>query len=523
MKRASAWVLWLAGCGAAVGCQGLIGGEGDGEGGVPAPAACSGACMGASGLMRLSRTEYLHAVEAVFGSVALDPAQLPFDASVGPFTANDGPLTESDVSDYHQAAWSIAEELAPALAGECDATSCVSHLLSSYGEALFRRPITDADLAAYGELFDWSMSSDTLTASVELVVATMLEAPDFLYRVEHAADGDAPTQLRGIEVANRLALFLWQEGPDATLRAAAAAGDLDAADGVRAHARRMLDDPRADRAIASFHAEWLGIVDIPDIDAALAGAMRNESERFAVDVFRNQGGRLETLFTGEHTSVDDVLAAHYGVAAGDDVVVPGHVGILTHASVLLRYGSASYTRPVRRGDMLLSRVLCHSVGVPPPDALDQAEEANAELPDGLSDRDRLAAVTGESPCNGCHSVINPAGYVFEGFDQLGRHRTADAYGNPIDSSGSLADIGDLDATFDGPAELMPALAKSATASACIGEQWVQFALHREIGSADDPAVAIAAQALGETGDLRELVVAIAGSDAFRYRLPRKVP
>lgn len=515
----------FASCLALVGCTGLIGSDdaGDLDPNRPNPDAqsCDGVCVGRSGMMRLTRVEYRHAVEAVFGTAAaVDVDRLPFDAKAGPFSANDTELTEPDVGDYNAAAWAIAARLANDLAAECDAATCVDHLLDTYGAALFRRPISEADRAGYHGLFEWSVSEDSLEASVELMVATMLQSPDFIYRVEPAEDGAAPTVLDGFAVATRLSLFLWREGPDATLREAALAGELDTVEGVERHARRMLADERAERAIADFHREWLALGEL-DGEPQLAEAMRRETESFAVDVFRHQEGRLSALLTGDRASVTEPLAAHYGVSPGEDVAVPGHVGILTHASVMSRYTSASYTRPVRRGDMLLSQVLCRELGTTPPDALEQAENESAELPADMSDRDKLDTITSGDACTGCHQVINPAGFVFEAYDQAGRYRTVDTSGRTIDASGTFDGFGDMDGDFDGPATLMPRLAESEALAACLSEQWMRFGLARMV--ADDDAVTVerVQRVLSETGDLREVIIAITKSDAFRYRWPRQ--
>ncbi len=510
------------------GCTGLIG-SGDGEGGAGKPGgpgsdelACVGNCIGESGMLRLTRQQFAYSVQAVFGSdVVVDQDRLPIDSTVGPFKANDGTVTEATLSAYQASAWVIAAQVAPALAASCSASTCASDLLEEYGQALFRRPITEEDTAAYGGLFTWSMGEDTLEASVEIVVATMLQAPEFIYRVERVGDELEPTALTGGEVAARLALFLWLEGPDEQLRVAAANGDLQTADGVVEQARRMLDDRRADRAISVFHRQWLGIEEIPDLDPALSAAMRAETEAFAVQVVRDGDGTLDELLTSTVATVTSPLAQHYGVGAGDNVEIPGRVGILTHGSVLSQYASASYTRPVRRGNMLLHQVLCQSLGTPPSDALDNANAAAGGLDDALSDRAKLAAITEVGTCANCHSLINPAGYVFENFDAMGVYREVDGQGNALDSSGAFSGMGDLDGAFDGPGEFMPRLAQSEVFGRCFSEQWFRFAMQREPSSDEDEALEAVFTGLVESGgQIRDVLIGVVATDAFRYRMPR---
>jgi Protein of unknown function (DUF1592)/Protein of unknown function (DUF1588)/Protein of unknown function (DUF1595)/Protein of unknown function (DUF1585) len=502
------------------GCIGLVGdddrrGAGSASDDDPnAPFSCSGVCVGESGMMRLTRSEYMHSVQAVFGDVVVDTKRLPADSFAGPFDANDTASTEQGIADYSAVAWDVGGQVAPAIAGACDESTCAGHIVDTYGEALLRRPLSDEERAEVASLFDWSAPSDGVQGAVELVVATLLQSPSFLYRVEAAADGDEPTRLRGMELATRLSLFLWSEGPDPALRAAALAGELDDDGQLAAHAQRLLEDPRGERAIRAFHRQWLSLDELP-FDATLAQAMRDESEGFALAVFAN-GGTFADLLMGSTSPVSDALASHYGVASGDAVEVPGHVGILSHASVMSRYTSVSYTRAIHRGDMLLTRVLCHDLGTPPPDAVDDAEETVEALTDDMTDREKLEVATGKPACAGCHEQLNPAGYVFESFDSDGRFRTHDAQDNAIDTSVDMVGLGGIDGGYAGLQDLMAVVAQDDKAVECLGDHWVTFALRRPMTAEDRGTV----QAAASTGALRDVLVALVTTDAFRYRLPR---
>ena len=76
-----------------------------------------------------------------------------------------------------------------------------------------------------------------------------------------------------------------------------------------------------------------------------------------------------------------------------------------------------------KGVFLRTNVLCDTIPPPPPGA-------NAKPPDlmpGMTTRESVEAIT-EMPgsiCAGCHTLaINPLGFATEGFDALGRFRTA---------------------------------------------------------------------------------------------------
>ena len=97
------------------------------------------------------------------------------------------------------------------------------------------------------------------------------------------------------------------------------------------------------------------------------------------------------------------------------------------------------------------------------------------------------------------------------------------HSRPVVTSGTLALGGDLDGAFATGDELLSKLPNSATVRGCFAEQYLKFALSRQ---ETDPADGCSVQALGKTfapsGDLKQLVVSIVGSDAFRLRLAEGV-
>src|SRR5690606_35213458 len=123
--------------------------------------------------------------------------------------------------------------------------------------------------------------------------------------------------------------------------------------GLEAQVERMLEDPKAAEAIASFHLQWLGVDEIdglekdgtvyPAFDGDLAAAMKAETAAFANYVIGQGDARLQTLLTQNVTVSDDPeLLALYGVTLpaghvpGDPIELPAseRAGLLTQASLL---------------------------------------------------------------------------------------------------------------------------------------------------------------------------------------------
>jgi len=234
------------------------------------------------------------------------------------------------------------------------------------------------------------------------------------------------------------------------------------------------------------------------------------------------------LLGAGYSLVDDKLAALYGVAApaASDfarVDLPGRAGVLTHASVLTSFASASYTTPIFRGIFVRKRLLCQSLK-PRPDNVDQLiQELEPSLKPDLDDRERLTALTGNEPCASCHRLTNPIGFAFDGFDAIGKRRTQDYSGAAIDTSSGLDGAGssdyatDVDGEYSGAVELAQALASSEDVAKCMSLQWLRFSLGYDAeGDATSQSAAHAKYAAAKH-DLRELVVAVVLSDAFRYR------
>jgi hypothetical protein len=177
------------------------------------------------------------------------------------------------------------------------------------------------------------------------------------------------------------------------------------------------------------------------------------------------------------------------------------------------------TYPIGRGLFLLRNVLCKVVPAPP-DGVQIPPFPPVKA--GVSTRESLEMITAAPFCQNCHAMINGAGFAFESFDEVGRFRTMDQ-GRPVNTSGSLAIQRDVDGAFATGDDLLAKLADSKDVRACFAEAYLDFALSKPV---TDPADGCSIQALGTTfgasGDLKQLVSSVAGSDSFRLRLAEGV-
>jgi hypothetical protein len=511
-------------------CVGRIGDADQRPGGDSIPG--DSLAVAPSKISRLTRIEYERTVTAIFGAELLTGVRfdnLPSDSKAGPFESN-APLDvdEDGVDGYRNVAEAIGERAgadAEALLGCEESSACVEGFVQDLGDKLYRRPLDAEAQAAYLKLFEAIRNSGTLSDALRVTVTAMLQSPQFLYRLELGTETSEPDvrRLTGYELAARLSFFLWKTAPDAELIAAAGAGDLDEPEGIEREARRLLTDPRADYTIGRFHLAWLGVAELeehaldteafPDFEA-LKADMLAETEQFVVDVFHHDA-KLETLLSAPYTFASPALAAFYGSAEPDAdgklaLDTDQRLGVLTHASFLTAHAKSPKTAAIHRGKAIREQLFCQGLPAPPP------VDTIIEPDPSLTTREQIEQKTAPETCAACHTLINPLGFLFENYDAIGRWRTEDN-GLPVDASGGISET-DVDGDLVGAVELAQALASSETVTSCVSRQWLRFALGRDDGKLDTESIELASErAHQQSGDLRELIVGLTISDAFRHR------
>jgi hypothetical protein len=495
---------------------------------------CTTPSVGQARLRRLNREQYQRAVRDLL-NVSFEPgADFPTDEKVAAFSSNTvTPLDRLGVAQYLDAAVGIADHALENLdtLTSCDRgkrgdSACAADLVATLGARAYRRPLTVAESKRYTDLF---ASAASFEDGARDLLTTLLVSPHFLYTEELASDGTSGAQpLDAYALATRLSLTLWGSVPDDALMQAAAAGQLDTPDHLRAQATRMLDDARASDTFASFHVQWLGLDAIdeltkdpsayPSFDAATAAAMHAETAAFADYIFRRADGTLDALLTSPVAFPQGPLADIYGVKPNADPTQPvsldptRRAGILTQAAFLAVQAHPNQTSPVRRGVVVLRNVMCVDLPNPPPNV----NNATPNLDPSATTRERFAQHTTNPQCAGCHTLIDPIGFGFEHYDAIGQYRTSEN-GARIDASGELTLADGSTAAFDDGVGLSKALAASPDVRKCIARQWFRYGLGRVETDADACSLARIDDAFAASGyNLRELVLALVTSDAFRY-------
>jgi len=447
---------------------------------------------------------YQRAALELAARVALDPALL--DAIVPP---------EGTMSDDERAALFIRE----------------------FGERAHRRPLTDEQADAYGALYEQGRDAYTdvsgFAAGVRLVLEAFLQSPYFLYRVEESSGepGDA-VALDDYERAARLSYFLWGTMPDDELLAAAAAGELGDAAGVRAQADRLMADARAADLLVHFFERVLEVERyqsikpsssaFPDVGAGLPESAIGETARFVEGALYENAGNLRDLLTSTTTYVDEELGRIYGIEGEFDVSFQSaeldedqRRGILTQVGFLASHATSTQPDPIHRGVFVARRVACIPISAPPDDI--------PPLPPSTTNKTNRQLVAEHTEaegtaCRNCHAeYINPFGFAFENYDAVGAYRDMDG-DFPVDAS-AVVWLDEEQVSVDGAVDLAEALADSRQVHECFSGHLLTYALGRSRIPGDEAFIAeLGGLSLEQAVSFRELMVEVSVAIAQMERV-----
>ena len=329
-------------------------------------------------------------------------------------------------------------------------------------------------------------------------------------------------------MASRLAFLLTNQGPDAELLQAAQRDELLDDESLKVQVDRLLQTSQAKEATQDFFAQYLDLkrLEIIELDPQeyegfspwLLKSMETEIKLLVDDLVYRQKGDLRRLYSEAKGYVNQDLAQLYEISVEGvtpstfmpvdfDSTIP-RAGILGLGAFLTMNAHPTETSPTLRGKYIRERVLCQTVPAPPDD-IDLNLDQNPQNPQTL--RERLELHRQDPACMGCHSYIDPPGFLFEHFDSMGRYRQ-EAEGYPIDASG------DLDGTpLNSLRDLGSVLGQDPRVMQCLVRQLHRYATGRLDTVAETPFLN-EIKTLFAQGEYRfeALVKALVLSPTFRY-------
>lgn len=394
---------------------------------------------------------------------------------------------------------------------------CFGEWVEDFGRRAFRREMSDAEHAIVTSIYQAVRDTDGPERGLASVLEYFVQAPALLYATERSdAEGEyAPVAPH--ELATRLSLFLTNGAPDQELLAAVEEGRLVSREDVEREARRLVAGPEAAVAFADFHHEWMRGYRLEReeryhdlLDEPATQGLREELRSFARWFLEDTDGRYQTLMTTQTFAPDPRLDSVYEAGG------PGaeRAGLLTTAAAMASHAHEEGTSIIQRGIFVLDQVLCIPVQAFPGDIDTETPlESSKDLPTA---RERLQPLLENPQCAPCHLGFNPLGFPFEVYDHAGAFRATENEAT-IDTSAQV-ELGELSGEFANAAELIEAMAATEQAHSCYARQWFRYGLGRAETPEDECTLdAITEAFVAADGDVRELLVQIATSDAFLFR------
>lgn len=405
-------------------------------------------------------------------------------------------VTDSQAQSYDAVASAIASQLASSdtllaqkLGTTCKITTnftndtlCQQNLKTRLIEPLFSRLITAADLQAI--LAVYNSVNGTAPEKLEEMIYFILQDPRFIY-------SDMQDEKR-FTILRELSRLIWYSVPDENLLKNAVKTEYSDVE-ISAIVDSMLQNPKSDRLLMTFFAQWLGLDHISNFNyasnfldgvepAGLRDAVLDEAKEFIRYTIIEKRGTIKDLFSSTSAKTNHAgLARIYEIAPSPNWQNAGsnRKGILSRAAILAN-GSTD-TKAILRGVKITREILCNPINNPPPEIANMRFSTNID-PTNLTTRELNDARVSQSACMGCHSIINPYGHGLGTYDSLGRFSYFDKH---YDANGVFTKQYPIDpnmsAYIDGGkrqsrvgVEFIEQIANSQQVAKCFDQQFYRF-------------------------------------------------
>lgn len=401
-------------------------------------------------------------------------------------------------------------------------------VLNRFLSRIWRRPVAPQEVDQFMTLFArYRPQFATLEEAMVEVLATALSSAEFLYLTQRVSTDDpaSTTTISELELASRLAVFLWCSLPDQELLELAERGQLREPAVLAAQVKRLLADPRSRRFSQHFVEQWLGLDRINSVthlaaDDPLRGAMLEEPVACFEEVLKHNRSVMDFLHA-DYAVVNERLAAHYGIPAvygphfrSVPITPETHRGgLLTSAAIMTMNSDGTDSHPLKRGVWMLKRILDDPPPPPPPN-VPEVDLTDPEILK-MTLKERIINHRNKPACYSCHSRIDPWGIAFENYDALGAYRTQ-VKNQPVDATAELFSRQTL-AGIDGLKRYLLTDRQDQFARAMV-HKLLTFALGRPLTFGDNAEIdMLTAQFRQRNDGLGDLILLIVTSDLFNSK------
>lgn len=404
-------------------------------------------------------------------------------------------------------------------------------MLVNFLPRAFRRPVDKKTVESFFVLAKthWQ-EGRSFEEGMHLLIRNVLISPRFLYRALEREKLDQHM------LATRLAYFLTQGPPDATLRDLANRKRLGDSWVLKREAERLMPTKWNQPMVQSFTRQWLGtgllseIMPDPklnftpyyvemardEIEYSFAEILRENrpmtdfidpdfsymSGMFARNVYKVEVGKKGKLGSKADRKLRRVKLERGGRVGG----------LLGQSGIMMATANGVDTQPVLRGVWVLENIL----GSAPPPPPKNVPALTPDTQGTTNPREMLAAHTMEPSCASCHRRIDPMGIVLENFDPVGRWRVNWPKGaGIINASGTLPDGTSLENVVDLKRWLVENVNQF---SECISAKLMTYATGRVPNHTEMKEIKEIVKANHAKGNgFRDLVLALIESETFRTK------
>lgn len=492
-------------------------------------------------IRRITESQYRHTIADVFGpSIKINARFEPEKREAGLLAVGSAELsvTTSGLEQYFALASSIADQVMdekvratsigcePADARKAD-SNCARAFIKRVGERLFRRPLSDADIASRVATADkGATQSGDFHAGLKLALTSLLIAPEFLFRMEVAEPLPGATsrfRLDAYSTASRLSFLFWDTSPDSELLAAAKSGAILTDAGLQKQISRLAASPRLEDGARAFFIDMLQFdqfeslnkdaATYPKFSQAVADSAREQTLKTLLNLLITRKQDYREIFTSNDTFLNRPLAAVYKVPYASSKEWTPYTfpessersGILTQVTFLSLFSHPGASSPTRRGVKLHEIFMCQPTPDPPADVDFSKVQA---LANGTVRTRLLDHMTNEG-CAVCHRASDPPGLALEHFDGLGQLRTTEN-GVPIDVTAEINGK-----KFTGAQGLGRLMHDNADVTSCVVKQAYSYGVGKAAGYRDEDYLAEQTAAFAKAGyQIPKLFEAIASSPEF---------
>jgi hypothetical protein len=401
-----------------------------------------------------------------------------------------------------------------------NAPSCLDEQARKFVARAFRGVVSEPLLERFSAFYLASVKeADVPTATGDLVDVT-LTSPYYVFRDE------VRTQAGSLSPAQQLQniSYTLADAPPEALGLTTASSK----EPLQRTIDRVLATPEARDKLMRFFTAWLEVREpeeftiasdvFPEFTPALAAAMVEETRAFLKHQLGTAAPKLKDVTQSTQSFVSSSLASIYRVKApaGSGLVEldsAQRLGIFTQPAVIASHSGPTTTRLVKRGVFFTRKVMCLPLGLPP-------AGANTTIPvtKNTTERQRIEQGTQSAACKGCHTYINPFGFMQENYDAIGRWRTTDE-GQPVNASINIEFLDEGTLSTASPVDALKAITSSLRFQQCFARQLFRFYMGRDEQEGDDPTLRQMFFGFANDGEqnIVSMLQTLAGSASFSQR------